>query len=38
MKEGQRLNFQINTYLKDLIGRELLTNKYAAVFEALKNS
>jgi signal transduction histidine kinase len=38
MKEGQRLNFRINTYLKDLIGRELLTNKYAAVFELLKNS
>jgi signal transduction histidine kinase len=32
------LHFRINTYLKDLIGRELLTNKYVAVFELVKNS
>lgn len=35
---SQRLHFRINTYLKDLIGRELLTNKYVAVFELVKNS
>ena len=34
----RELHFRINTYLKDLIGRELLTNKYVAVFELVKNS
>ena len=30
--------FRISTRLKDLIGRELITNQYAAVFELVKNS
>ncbi len=36
--ESEELTFNISTYLKDLIGRELLTNKYVAVFELVKNS
>jgi len=36
--KAESLHFRVNTYLKDLIGRELLTNKYVAVLELVKNS
>ena len=31
-------NFRISTHLKDIIGRDLVTNEYVAVFELVKNS
>lgn len=30
--------FRISTYLKDIIGRDLVTNEFVAVFELVKNS
>jgi signal transduction histidine kinase len=32
------LQFKVSVYLKDLIGRELVTNKQAAILELVKNS
>ena len=39
LKEGKTvpLEFRISVYLKDLIGRELVTNKQAAILELVKN-
>ena len=37
-KHATTHTFRISTRLKDLIGRELITNQYAAVFELVKNS
>ena len=31
-------NFKISTGLKNLIGRELITNEFIAIFELVKNS
>jgi len=31
-------NFKISAALKDLIGRELITDEFVAVFELVKNS
>ena len=30
--------FRISSYLKDIIGRDLVTNEYVAIFELVKNS
>ena len=35
---AEKLSFKVSATLKDLIGRELVTNKLAAVFELVKNS
>lgn len=32
------MKFKISSALKDIIGRELITNKYVAIFELVKNS
>ena len=34
----ETVNFNVSSALKDLIGRELITNDYVAVFELVKNS
>ena len=33
-----QLNFRISSALKNIIGKELITNKYVAIFELVKNS
>jgi signal transduction histidine kinase len=33
-----RIPFRISTHLKDVIGRELVTNEFVAIFELVKNS
>lgn len=30
--------FRISSYLKDIIGRDLVTNEFVAIFELVKNS
>ena len=30
--------FRVSSYLKDIIGRDLVTNEYVAIFELVKNS
>ena len=30
--------FRISSHLKDIIGRDLVTNEYVAIFELVKNS
>lgn len=35
---GQKLDFKISTALKDIIGKDLITEAYTAVFELVKNS
>lgn len=32
------LHFKVSTGLKDIIGRELITNELVAIFELVKNS
>lgn len=32
------LNFKVSTHLKDIIGKDLVTDKYVAIFELVKNS
>ena len=32
------VQFRISSFLKDLIGRELITDEFVAVFELVKNS
>ena len=32
------VKFRISSFLKDLIGRELITDEFVAVFELVKNS
>lgn len=34
----EQLQFRVSSFLKDLIGRELITNEFVAVFELVKNS
>lgn len=34
----EQLQFKISSFLKDLIGRELITDEFVAVFELVKNS
>ena len=38
MTESKSLSFKISTGLKNLIGRDLISDKYIAVFELVKNS
>jgi DNA mismatch repair ATPase MutL len=33
-----QLNFRISSALKDIIGKELITNNYVAIFELVKNA
>lgn len=35
---GKAEKFRISSHLKDIIGRELVTNEYVAIFELVKNS
>jgi len=35
---SNKLNFKISSALKDLIGRELITDEYIAMFELVKNA
>jgi signal transduction histidine kinase len=35
---SEKLNFKISAGLKNIIGRELITDKYIAIFELVKNS
>ena len=37
-ESDQRPHFFVSSALKDLIGRELVSNKFIAVFELVKNS
>lgn len=34
----EQLNFRISSALKNLIGKELITDEFVAVFELVKNS
>ena len=34
----EQMQFKISSFLKDLIGRELITDEFVAVFELVKNS
>ncbi len=36
--ENERVNFRVNVYLKNLVGKELVTNQFVALFELIKNS
>lgn len=36
--ENRSFNFKVSSYLKDIIGRDLVTDKYVAIFELVKNS
>jgi signal transduction histidine kinase len=38
MNENNNLKFRISSALKDLIGKELITDQYIAIFELVKNS
>lgn len=38
MSEMENLKFRISTGLKNIIGRELITDKFIAIFELVKNS
>lgn len=38
MNAMNKLNFRISSALKDLIGKELVTDKYVAIFELVKNA
>jgi len=38
MSESDKLNFRISSALKDIIGKELITDDFIAVFELVKNS
>lgn len=35
---SNRIPFRISTHLKDIIGRDLVTNEFVAIFELVKNS
>ena len=35
---SKKLNFKISSALKNIIGKELINDKYIAVFELVKNS
>lgn len=35
---GKEETFRVSSYLKDIIGRDLVTNEYVAIFELVKNS
>ena len=35
---GEKLDFRISTGLKDIIGKELITEAYTAIFELVKNA
>lgn len=35
---SKNLNFKVSAGLKDIIGKELITNKFVAIFELVKNS
>lgn len=35
---SKKLNFKVSAGLKDIIGKELITNKFVAIFELVKNS
>lgn len=37
-KKGKKLHFRISAGLKNVIGRELISDKYIAIFEIVKNS
>jgi hypothetical protein len=34
----EKLHFKISSALKDIIGRDLITNDFVAIFELVKNS
>lgn len=38
MGKEKELNFKVSTGLKDLLGKDLITNEFIAVFELVKNS
>ena len=38
VSEAEPVNFRVNVYLKNLVGKELITNQYVALFELIKNS
>jgi len=38
MAKQNELHFKISTGLKDLLGQDLITNEFIAVFELVKNS
>lgn len=35
---NKNLNFKVSAGLKNIIGKELITNKFVAIFELVKNS
>ena len=35
---SSKMNFRISSALKTIIGKELITNKFIAIFELVKNS
>lgn len=37
-KKGRPLNFKISSYLKTILGKDLITDDYVAIFELVKNS
>ena len=37
-KENKTLSFRVSSGLKNLIGRDLISDKYIAIFELVKNS
>ena len=38
MSQSEAVNFRVNVYLKNLVGKELITNQFVALFELIKNS
>lgn len=36
--KNEPVNFRVNVYLKNLVGKELITNQFVALFELIKNS
>jgi hypothetical protein len=38
MHNGENLKFKISSALKDILGRDLITDDFIAVFELVKNS
>ena len=38
IKQNKELSFKISTGLKNIIGRDLISDKYIAIFELVKNS
>lgn len=38
IRKGRPLNFKISSYLKTILGKDLITDDYVAIFELVKNS